>query len=310
LYYGLKNIGVTNGDLVLLPSFICRDLLSSINSLGAIPVFYDLNKNLSPLGDLSNLPKCKAVIAVNYFGFPQDLNPFINYCKNNQSVLIEDNSQGFLSCDTKGQSLGTRSDLGIFSFRKTVPILYGAALLINNNKIFSQDISDIVPKNYISLNYFIKKMIKYSFQLIRINGINLFTSVVRRIRKIRTGHSYPQPDKDAEMKLPKYEAAPYNLIKKLDNLDLLEESTRRRELYLWVYNEIIKFGGNPVFNHLPKGCVPFGLPYYVPLSRVNKIEKKLSCIGLESFPWPDLPHEILLKIPNYYTELRCIKFLW
>jgi len=90
----------------------------------------------------------------------------------------------------------------------------------------------------------------------------------------------------------------------------LEESTRRRELYLWVSKEIIKLGARPAFDHLPIGCVPFGFPFYAPLSHVNAIEKKLSSIGLESFSWPDLPHEILNKIPNYYSELRCIRFLW
>lgn len=310
LFYGLQCIGVKSGDQVLLPALICREVLSAINSLGAIPVFYDVNQELSPLNNFKKSPRCKAVIAVNYFGFPQDLRPFKEYCSKNDAVLIEDNCHGFLSVDSDGKLLGTRSNIGIFSFRKTIPVICGAALFINNNTIFSPTLPKIEPIDYKSFHFLAKKIIKCSFQLVRINGIKAFTSLVRMIRKIRTGHRFPQSDKTAEIKLPLLQAAPLNLFKQLETLDFLEESTRRRELYLWLYKEMKNLGANPVFDDLPKGCVPFGFPFYASLKQVKAIENKLSSIGLETFLWPDLPHEILPRIPNYYKRLRCVRFLW
>ena len=77
---------------------------------------------------LLNSQHCKALLAVNYFGFAQDLAPFREYCLRTGATLIEDNAHGFLSKDTSGVLLGTRADLGITSIRKTFRLVNGAAL--------------------------------------------------------------------------------------------------------------------------------------------------------------------------------------
>ena len=130
---------VKKGDKILLPSFICRDVLSSINVLEAEAIFYDVDSKLEPLKSLKYLPESKAIISVNYFGFPQDLTPFNNYCNRTGSVLIEDNAHGLFSRDKNGHFLGARGDIGIFSLRKTLPLLNGAALVVNNKNFLSFD---------------------------------------------------------------------------------------------------------------------------------------------------------------------------
>ena len=310
LFYGLKYIGVKNDDQVLLPAFICRDVLSAINSLGAIPVFYDVNQELYPLDNFNELPKCKAVIAVNYFGFPQDLTPFIEYCNNNGSILIEDNAHGFLSCDRSGKLLGTRANIGIFSFRKTIHVNCGAALFINKINNTNTEPHTIEPRNY-NISYFHgKSVFRVLFPLIGIRGIRIFTHIIRFLRKIRTGHYHPHSENEAEISLPLEQAAPIQLYKNLKHLDIIEESVRRRELYLWLYGKIIEFGGKPVNKDLPKGCVPYGFPFYAPVSLVKTIENKLLSIGLETFSWPDLPNDLTNNIPDHYKLLRCVRFLW
>ncbi len=90
---------------------------------------------------LLNSQQCKAVLAVNYFGFAQDLAPFREYCSRTGATLIEDNAHGFLSKDTSGVLLGTRADLGITSIRKTFRLVNGAALYFSGAE-YSDSVSE------------------------------------------------------------------------------------------------------------------------------------------------------------------------
>src|SRR6266550_4661429 len=72
----LKWAGLKKGESVLLPEFICREVAAAVSSAGGISAYYPVGKNLQPSSDLSRFPPARAVVAVNYFGFPQNLNIF------------------------------------------------------------------------------------------------------------------------------------------------------------------------------------------------------------------------------------------
>ena len=126
----LHAAGIGAGARVLLPEFICRDVLAAVAAVGATPCWYATAADLSPAADQSAWPQAAAVIAVNYFGFAQDLAMFRRYTSRTGAILIEDNAHGFLSRNPDGQWLGCRADIGLFSFRKTVSRLNGAACVI------------------------------------------------------------------------------------------------------------------------------------------------------------------------------------
>ncbi|MEK7744540.1 MAG: DegT/DnrJ/EryC1/StrS family aminotransferase, partial [Elusimicrobiota bacterium] len=127
---GLAAAGVKPGDTVLLPEFICRDLLSSLAAVHAVPAYYPVGPDLAPSQDPSLWPQARAVVAVDYFGFPQDLAPFQAYCERTGAALIEDNAHGLFSRDEAGLPLGARADIGIFSLRKSLALPDGAALAL------------------------------------------------------------------------------------------------------------------------------------------------------------------------------------
>ena len=56
--------GVTRGDRVLLPEFICRELLGGLHVLGAEPIYYPVGRDLSPAVELSSLGSAEAAMAV------------------------------------------------------------------------------------------------------------------------------------------------------------------------------------------------------------------------------------------------------
>ncbi|MFM8003312.1 MAG: hypothetical protein ACKPAJ_13020, partial [Actinomycetota bacterium] len=70
----LCHCGVGPDDRVMLPSFICRDVLASIAELNARVVYYEVDEQLKPVS-LDPMTTAKVIVAVNYFGFPQNLEP-------------------------------------------------------------------------------------------------------------------------------------------------------------------------------------------------------------------------------------------
>ena len=139
LLEGLKCIDLRKDDSILIPSFICRDLLSSINSIGAEIKFYDVDKNLYPVLDHDQLPKAKVIIVVNYFGFPQNLDNYIKYCKRNKAILIEDNAE-LMGGVVNGRRCGSFGDCSILSFyaNKQITTGEGGAILTDSEEVFEK----------------------------------------------------------------------------------------------------------------------------------------------------------------------------
>ena len=135
LVEAFRLLSLKSGDKVLLPEYICRDLLASLCALDLEPIWYPVTRSLSPSLESADWPTAKVVLAVNYFGFAQDLNPFNAYAKRTGAFVIEDNAHGFLSRDLQGRLLGTRADLGLFSYRKTFLLGRGAGLYINRKDL-------------------------------------------------------------------------------------------------------------------------------------------------------------------------------
>ena len=116
------------GQKILLPAFICCDLLAPVMKAGLVPLWYAINEDLEPEISSSIWPSADYVLAINYFGFPQNLTPFRAYAERVGATLIEDNAHGFLSKDIDGSWLGTRAFYGLFSIRKTLRMPDGAVI--------------------------------------------------------------------------------------------------------------------------------------------------------------------------------------
>uniref|UniRef100_UPI0040487365 DegT/DnrJ/EryC1/StrS family aminotransferase n=1 Tax=Mariniflexile sp. TaxID=1979402 RepID=UPI0040487365 len=130
LVEALRLAGVREGSRVLLPEYLCRDLLAPLHLLGAFPCWYPIAPDMAPATAPAAWPLADVVLEVNFFGFPQDLAPFLAYAERTSAVVIEDNAHGYLSRDKVGQWLGCRIGLGVFSLRKTLRIPDGAALWV------------------------------------------------------------------------------------------------------------------------------------------------------------------------------------
>jgi len=304
-------LGCTNGDKILLPAFICRDLLSAINTAGFIPVYYDVNRNLQLADPPDLLPPAKAVLVVNYFGFPQNLDPFHQYCKRTGAVMIEDNAHGFLSRDEKGHALGTRGEIGIFSIRKTIALPNGAAMVINvPDRRYQLNPQKITSRAGGSISFTMKRILRKLQPFIDLRMIRLFVSIIRAARKIRTGHEILPSAPDAEFRLPENAVPCEALLSSLAHLDENHEVSRRRELYFILDSIIKRIGYEPVFPSLPDNVVPYAYPFYSSENKIGIARKTLKKIKLDCFPWPELPDAVNPKAPEQYKSIWMVGFLW
>ena len=133
IYHSLQALGVSPGDRVLVPAYICQAAVEPIAAYGAIPDFYAVQRNCEPVFPelVSKIALgTRALLAVHYFGFPQQIGRLRELCDRYGLALIEDCAH-VLRGTVDGHRLGTIGDAGIFSWRKFLPVYDGGELLLN-----------------------------------------------------------------------------------------------------------------------------------------------------------------------------------
>lgn len=297
-----------SNDKVLVPAFICRDLLASIHAVGAIPIFYEINPDLTPVS-LPYIHNIRAVLAVNYFGFPQDLLPFRTYCEQHGATLIEDNAHGFLSCDEVGMYLGSRGDLGIFSIRKTFALPDGAMLMANKvvlQKVFQSQLG--YSYHTLPISFWGKRSLSWIQRNTGVKFLTIATSIARTIRYWRTGYAIAPLLPKNEFEMPGNPAPHCYSMTALSKLDLKQESIRRRNLYIEFRNLFAALDIKPVFEDLPVGTVPYGYPFYAQ-DIVAKLAVRLARKqGFDCIHWPELPVAVAPMAPLHYRSLWVVNF--
>jgi perosamine synthetase len=133
LFHSLSCLGIRAGDSVLVPAYICTAAVQPIEAFGAKVTYYEVSRYCLPdLADLESKidASTRAVLGVNYFGFPGAMRQLRGICDQRRLRLIEDCAhvlQGY----EEGQALGTFGDASIFSWRKFFPIFDGGELILN-----------------------------------------------------------------------------------------------------------------------------------------------------------------------------------
>jgi hypothetical protein len=306
----LTLLGVGPGQRVLLPALICRDLLAPIAMLGAKPCWYEVDAGLLPVGSPNDWPKAEAVLAVNYFGFAQDLAPFVAYSQRTGARIIEDNAHGYLSRDPKGCWLGARAPLGLFSFRKTIRVPDGAALLVGDASLVPC-LPEQLPFDGGGIHS--AQTLKARMRQIPLVGsrfLRAATVVARTIRKQKTGSAIPLSNPFSESEIP---AAPNpwtGLLDAVARFDGNSEIARRRKAYIQCAMEGERVGVMPVFPTLPDYCAPYGYPFRSNIVGRDVMQRMADRMGFDLVTWPDLPGAVRETAPLYYQDVQLINFLW
>lgn len=131
----LKSLGIGAGDEVVLPTYVCWNVLSAVTASGATPRLCDVDdsgvltvQTVRPL--LS--PRTRAIVAVHIFGHPCDIDSLASL----GLPVIEDACQA-LGLEIAGRLAGTLGEFGVLSFHATKCLTTGeGGMLVTNNARF------------------------------------------------------------------------------------------------------------------------------------------------------------------------------
>lgn len=135
-------LGIGYGDEIILPSFTFVASFEAVISVGAIPVFVDVDDTLTldPVAVRKAItPKTKCIMPVHMCGSMADLDALQAICKEHNLLLLEDACQS-IGGSYKGKKLGTIGDAGTFSFDfvKTITCAEGGVVMTNNADVHTK----------------------------------------------------------------------------------------------------------------------------------------------------------------------------
>lgn len=136
----MQALGIGYGDEVILPSFTFVASFEAVISVGAVPVFVDIDDTLTldPAAVRNAITsKTKCVMPVHMCGSMADMDALQSICKEHNLVLLEDACQS-IGATYKGKKLGTIGDAGTFSFDfvKTITCAEGGVVMTNSEDVY------------------------------------------------------------------------------------------------------------------------------------------------------------------------------
>ena len=139
LVLALKALGIGPGDEVIVPSVTFLASATSVEFLGATPVFVDVDENVQlDLNDVKRVmtPKTKAIMPVHLFGFTPDMDGILEFAKAANLLVIEDAAQAF-GIRYKDRGCGSFGDAATFSFfaDKTLTTAEGGFVTTNREDV-------------------------------------------------------------------------------------------------------------------------------------------------------------------------------
>ncbi len=136
----MSALGLGYGDEIILPSFTFVASFEAVLSVGAIPVFVDVDDTLTldPQAVRNAITsKTKCIMPVHMCGSMADMDALQAICKEHNLILLEDACQS-IGGSYKGRKLGTIGDAGTFSFDfvKTITCAEGGVVMTNREDVY------------------------------------------------------------------------------------------------------------------------------------------------------------------------------
>ncbi len=145
----LLALGVKAGDGVICPSFTYYATAGAVASIGARPVFADIDRDTYNISLESvekvllkrNKFKIKAIIPVHLYGQCADMDAILKLAKKYKLKVVEDTAQAF-GAEYRGKKAGTMGDCGAVSFYpgKNLGAFGDAGLILTDDKILAEQI--------------------------------------------------------------------------------------------------------------------------------------------------------------------------
>lgn len=197
LHMALYQLGIREGDEVIVPSLTFIATINPVLFVGAKPVIVDVDPitwNIDPQEIKKAITKkTKAIIPVHLYGSVCNIEEIIEIARENNLFVIEDATES-LGATYKNRQTGTFGDFGCFSFNGNKLITTGGGgMIVSNNQKKAEHIKFLVnqardtSKGYyhpeIGFNYRMTN-IEASLGLAQLERIDKFLEKKRKFRKI------------------------------------------------------------------------------------------------------------------------------
>ncbi len=290
LLNGLRLMNFSKNDFILIPDYLCEIVEITIKSANLKFIKYKINDdfsiNINNLKSKLKLKKSKALLFVNYFGFPQKIDEIKKLCKNYNLKIIEDNSHGHGGL-LNNKILGTRGNFGFSSPRKVFKINSGGVLYYKNKVTFN------LPKYRNNINNALTNLLNKNFHLktfIKKNLIFEKDFTIPNIKRDIIVHNMSIDDLS---------------FKKLKKENIFKEKNKRYKNYHIWRKYLLKNNFEPIFKEVDKNLMIWCLPFYVKNSKDARDwfswgYKK----GITIFSWPDLSIENIKKNNDCYRRWK------
>lgn len=146
----LESLGLEEGSEVLLQAFTCNAASNPAIWLGLKPVYVDCDEETFNI-DVEDLkrkitPKSRVLIVQHTFGLPADMNKVLEFCRQNNLILIEDCAHS-LGAEYMGKRVGTFGKASFFSFSrdKVISSVYGG-MAVTNDDVLAEKIKKYQEK--------------------------------------------------------------------------------------------------------------------------------------------------------------------
>jgi len=139
LYAAVGAAGVSPGDEVIVAPYSMIASATAALVYGGIPVFADIDPEIFCISPDSIreciTPYTKAIIVVDLFGHPADMDEIMEIARQHSLVVIEDAAQA-PGAKYKGRNAGTLADIGVFSLNvhKTIQTGEGGVIVTEDDE--------------------------------------------------------------------------------------------------------------------------------------------------------------------------------
>ena len=278
IWHGVRQLGLGEGDQVLVPAWHHGSEVEAFGRAGLECRFYDCGDSLEPdPAGLESLlgPRVRALHLTHALGFPLDGRRWREWCDERGLLLLEDAAQGWLAA-RDGTPVGSHGDLAVFCLYKTFGLPEGAAMI------------QATPPPSVGLDRRIGvgPLARRHARWLAGRSALLYSAA----RPVRPRPKPYDPLRDFELRDP--QSAPWRhtpfILRRIADPDA---AARRRENYRVLLDGLRDVVLAP-FATLPDGASPFVFPITTPdkeavLARLR--QQGISALDLWSVPHPSLP---------------------
>lgn len=299
LWYGLQQLRMGQGQIMLVPDYICEVVLHPLEDLGIRAVFYPVDDKFVPdwkvLEILQSSESAHAFLLVHYFGQPQDIDRAKKFCNKHKMWLIEDNSHGH-GGTMGGRPLGSFGDVGICSPQKQLLSNSGGVLYMRGKPM------DASSKSLSTYPVFKSKEVlrRWTRKLYRLKALS------RKLFSPKPNFADPRVFPEIRME---YNRADPESAQLIHDENWLDHAESRRDAWEARSRFAIQQGLQPVWNEPHPESSPWMFPAYAPSpeDRLRLLQRSWQD-GSEILPWPTLPESVLqssLTAVNRWQRLVC-----